>query len=109
MSAQPIDIQIFGRTLRVNCPTDQQEALNQAADDLNQRLQNLKVRTRVTNTEQLVCIAALNLCHELAQERLKTRDYAASMGQRIRQLQQTIEQALAEQVRIMERPGSPFE
>ena len=77
MSAQPVDIQIFGRSLRVNCPPEQQDALNMAADDLNQRLQDLKVRTRVSNTEQLVFIAALNVCHELAQERLKTRDYAS--------------------------------
>ena len=46
MSAQPVDIQIFGRSLRVNCPPDQRDALNQAADDLNQRLQDLKERTR---------------------------------------------------------------
>ena len=45
MSAQPVDIQIFGRSLRVNCPPDQRDALNQAADDLNQRLQDLKERT----------------------------------------------------------------
>ena len=79
MSAQPVDIQIFGRSLRVNCPPDQRDALNQAADDLNQRLQDLKERTRVTNTEQLVFIAALNISYELAQEKAKTRDYAASM------------------------------
>ncbi len=109
MSAQPVDIQIFGRSLRVNCPPEQQDALNMAAVDLNERLQDLKVRTRVTNTEQLVFIAALNVCHELAQERLKTRDYASNMEQRIRMLQQTIEQALLEQGRISERQDAPFE
>ena len=45
--------------------------LNQAADDLNQRLQDLKERTRVTNTEQLVFIAALNISYELTQEKRK--------------------------------------
>jgi cell division protein ZapA len=109
MSAQPVDIQNFGRSLRVNCPPEQQDALNMAADDLNQRLQDLKVRTRVSNTEQLVFIAALNVCHELAQERLKTRDYASNMEQRIRMLQQTIEQALLEQGRISERQDAQFE
>ena len=109
MSAQPVDLQIFGRSLRVNCPPDQQDALNQAAADLDQRLQDLKVRTRVTNTEQLIFIAALNLCHELAQEKGKTRDYASDMEQRIRMLQQTIEQALLEQGRITERPDVKFE
>ena len=37
MSAQPVDIQIFGRSLRVNCPPEQQEALNQAAEDVYKR------------------------------------------------------------------------
>ena len=109
MSAQPVDLQIFGRSLRVNCPPEQRDALNQAADDLNQRLQDLKERTRVTNTEQLVFIAALNISYELTQEKSKTRDYASSMEQRIRMLQQTIEQALLEQGRISEKPGSKFE
>lgn len=109
MSAQPVDIQIFGRSLRVNCPPEQQDALNQAAEELNQRLQDLKVRTRVTNTEQLVFIAALNICYELTQEKSKTRDYAANMEQRIKMLQQTIEQALLEQGRITERQGPNFE
>lgn len=109
MSAQPVDIEIFGRSLRVNCPPEQKEALLCAAEDLDQRLQDLKVRTRVTNTEQLVFIAALNVCHELASEKNKTRDYAANMEQRIRMLQQTIEQALVEQGRISERPETKFE
>ncbi|MCA1921162.1 MULTISPECIES: cell division protein ZapA [Buttiauxella] len=109
MSAQPVDIQIFGRSLRVNCPPEQQDALNLAAEELNQRLQDLKVRTRVTNTEQLVFIAALNICYELAQEKSKTRDYASNMEERIRMLQQTIEQALLEQGRITERQGPNFE
>lgn len=109
MSAQPVDIQIFGRSLRVNCPPEQRDALNQAAEDLNQRLQDLKVRTRVSNTEQLVFIAALNVCYELAQEKTKTQDYASSMEQRIRMLQQTIEQALVDQGRINDRPGPKFE
>lgn len=109
MSAQPVDIQIFGRSLRVNCPPEQQEALEAAAAELDQRLQDLKVRTRVTNTEQLVFIAALNICHELTQEKSKTRDYATNMEQRIRMLQQTIEQALVEQGRISDRPETKFE
>ncbi len=100
MSAQPVDIQIFGRSLRVNCPPEQIEALQAAAEELDQRLHSLKERTRVTNTEQLVFIVALNICHELAQEKMKTRDYAYNMEQKIKMLQQTIEKALLEQGKI---------
>ena len=56
-----------------------------------------------------MCIRDSNICHELAQEKVKTRDYASNMEQRIRMLQQTIEQALLEQGRITERTGSKFE
>jgi cell division protein ZapA len=45
----------------------------------------------------------------LAQEKSKTRDYASNMEERIRMLQQTIEQALLEQGRITERQGPNFE
>lgn len=100
MSAQPVDIQIFGRSLRVNCPTEQIEALQAAAEELEERLHNLKERTRVTNTEQLVFIVALNVCHELAQEKMKTRDYAYNMEQKIKMLQQSIEKALLEQGKV---------
>lgn len=68
MSAQPVDLQIFGRSLRVNCPPEQRDALNQAAEDLNQRLQDLKERTRVTNTEQLVHRGVEHQLSELTQE-----------------------------------------
>lgn len=96
MSTQPVDVQIFGRSLKINCPIAQQDALHLAADNLNKRLQELKIRTSSSNTEQLVFIVALNVCHELAQEQIKTRNYISNMEQRIRMLQDHIDQALLE-------------
>ena len=109
MSAQPVDLQIFGRSLRVSCPPEQRDALNQAADDLNQRLQDLKNALESQILSSWIFIAALNISYELTQEKAKTRDYAASMEQRIKMLQQTIEQALLDQGRNPERPGPKFE
>lgn len=109
MPEQPIDIQIFGRTLRINCPTQQKDALNKAVEDLTKRLQDLKIRTRVTNAEQLVFIAALNICNELTQEKLKTREYAANIEQYILLLKQTIEKALIAHNHITENSGCTLE
>lgn len=94
MPDQAIDIQIFGRTLRINCPLQQKDALNKAVDDLTQRLQDLKIKTKVTNPEQLIFIAALNICHELNQEKLKTIEYATNIKQHILILQENINKAL---------------
>lgn len=109
MSAQPVDIQIFGRSLRVNCPPEQRDALNQAAEDLNRRLKDLKDRTRVNNTEQLVFIVALNVCHELAQERTKNHDNVINIEERIRTLLLSIEHALLEQNVSSSRQDAIFE
>lgn len=100
MTTQRVDISVFGRSFRVNCPTQQKEALELAALDLDNRLTELKNRTGVSNVEQLVFIAALNVCHELAQERTKTAEYAHSMEARIRLLQDTIEQALLQHTTV---------
>lgn len=94
MTDQTVDIQICGRTLRINCPPQQKAALNQAVTDLTQRLQNLKIKTKITNPEQLIFIAALNICHELNQEKLKTIEYAANIRQHIVILQENIQKTL---------------
>ncbi|MGL5696250.1 MAG: cell division protein ZapA [Plesiomonas shigelloides] len=109
-TAEPVDIQILGRVIRVNCPEEQKNALFRSADELNKRLQELKQRSKVTNTEQLALIVALNMANELELERRKTQEYAASIEQRIRMLQSTIEQALVEQGQLTHtRHGTRFE
>lgn len=94
MSTQAVEIKILGRIMRVNCPVGQEEALQEAANDFDQRLQVLAERTKVTNTEQLLTIAALNICHELHAARKESAQHQAQMEQRIALLQSTIEDAL---------------
>lgn len=103
MTDQTIDIQIFGRTIKINCPHQEQNALNKAVADLTQRLQDLKIKTKVTNLEQLIFIAALNISYELNQEKLKTVKYAANIRQQILTLQKNINQALLENDNMMSK------
>lgn len=74
MNTQPVEIKILDRLVRVNCPPGQEQALKDAANEFDQRLHRLAERTKVTNTEQLIAIAALNVCHELndAKQALET-------------------------------------
>lgn len=108
MVIKPVDVQIFGRSIKVNCPSEQHDALNDAVENLNQRLNELKMRSNVTNLEQLVCIVALNLCHELSKEKIKTHHFALNAEKSIRKLQVTIEEALIEQKNIAEFQGINF-
>jgi len=65
MSSQAVKIQIVGRQLQVNCPTGQEQALKNAATEFNTRVQELREKTQITNTEQLLMFSALNTSYEL--------------------------------------------
>lgn len=105
----PVEIQIFGRLLKVNCPPQQQSDLLQAAENLNSRLYSLKKRSKVTNNEHLIFITALNICYELAQEKLQTKLYANNIKKHIDLLKTTIEQTLIEHNSIIESSNIQFE
>lgn len=74
MSARPVEIQILGRTLRFNCPEDEIESFTTAADDLNHRLRGIRDKTNISNMDQLLITAALNLSYDLAEEKLRVGD-----------------------------------
>jgi len=97
MSGNAVEVVILGKTYRFSCPTGEQHALYDAADQLSDKLSELKERTRVTGREELAVMAAINFCHELAVVKQKNRDYADTMDQRIKMLQRTIEEALVTQ------------
>nr|WP_041750169.1 cell division protein ZapA [Buchnera aphidicola] len=69
MSIKIIDVEIFGRVIKVNCPKKYSSELLSAANNLNNRLQELKETTGVSNIENLIFITALNICNELIIEK----------------------------------------
>jgi cell division protein ZapA len=94
MSLQPVDIQIFGRLLKVNCPDEKHEELQVAVKDLNMRLQDLKIRSGVSNTEQLIFIVALNISYELNSTQSKLKNKNIKIEKKILSLQKKIEESL---------------
>ncbi|WP_406664571.1 cell division protein ZapA [Gallaecimonas sp. GXIMD1310] len=98
-SQDTLDIAVFGRRFRVACPAGQQGALRQAARELDERLKTLKDSSELSNREQLLTMAALNLAHELHLAEAQSREYAEAMDTKIRVLQETIEQALVNQAK----------
>ncbi len=65
MSNQAVEVEILGRTTRVNCPAGQEESLLRAAERLEESLKDLAAKTKITNEVQLLTFVALNFCHEL--------------------------------------------
>ncbi|VFP87709.1 Cell division protein ZapA [Candidatus Erwinia haradaeae] len=94
MLAESVDVYIWGYALRVYSPLEQREALHVAAEDLIKKLTDLKTRTKMTNTDQLLFSTVWNLCYALAQEALQQKNDQECMSQRIKILYVTAEKSL---------------
>ncbi|MCQ1057541.1 cell division protein ZapA [Photobacterium sp. DNB23_23_1] len=94
MSNQAVEIQVYGRSFKVNCPAGQEDALRAAAADFDQRLKDLSERTKITNAEQLLMFTGLNICNELHSERQEQQRNAEKLSNRISEMEDLLEKAL---------------
>jgi cell division protein ZapA len=107
-----LDISIMGRTYKVNCADEEREALLQAVDYLDQKMNEIKSGGRVGSLERIAVMAALNIAHELLVARGASADDASRAGgagfdiedakRRMRSMQATLDQALAPQEKLFE-------
>lgn len=65
----PVIVHILDKEYQVACPPEERKALQQAADDLNERMRNIRNSGSIVGLDRIAVMAALNLCHELHQAR----------------------------------------
>ncbi|VFP88521.1 Cell division protein ZapA [Buchnera aphidicola (Cinara piceae)] len=94
MSLKSIDIEVFGRFIRVNCPDNNSSDLHYIANILSKRLEDLKEKTGVSNIEQLIFITALNVCYELEIEKQKSMHCVKHLKSRMLVLTEMINKSL---------------
>ncbi|RUO75694.1 cell division protein ZapA [Pseudidiomarina taiwanensis] len=96
-NAKMMEINLMQRQYKVSCPAGQEVALQQAADRLNGKLEQIRTATKLTHPEQIAVMAALNLCHESHQQALQQQQRIAELEDKLTLLQETLEQVTAEQ------------
>ncbi|ABJ90723.1 cell division protein ZapA [Buchnera aphidicola] len=94
MSLKSLDIEVFGRLIKVNCPDKNSSDLYYIANILNKRLEDLQEKTGVTNIEQLIFITALNISYELELEKQKSIHCVKHFKSRMLNLNQMLDLAL---------------
>jgi cell division protein ZapA len=103
MSANTLDIQLLGKEYKVACPPEEQQALQDAADFLNARLNEVASKGKFSG-ERLVAMVALNLAHELLNQRSDSPSASTNAGgtldsdefaRRIESIETRIDAALA--------------
>ena len=103
MSTTTLEIQLHGKEYKVACPPGEQQALQDAADFLNVRLQEVAAKGKFSG-ERLVAMVALNLAHELLSQHGDSRSASTAsadaldsdeFARRIEAIETRIDAALA--------------
>ncbi len=89
-----LTVQILDKEYRVTCEPHEKESLIASAHYLNDRMQEIRGSGKLTGTERIAVMAALNMAHELLQYQGRKQDYIEGVSSRIRALQDKIEHAL---------------
>ncbi|AJA44524.1 cell division protein ZapA [Frischella perrara] len=94
MDTQVVNIQVFGRTLKLTCPVNEVESLDLAAKDLDNRLNELRHKTKLMNSDQLIITAALNMSYELTKQKQKNMQLENQFNDRLKKIQNLLDNVL---------------
>ena len=90
----PVTVRILEKEYRVACPAEEQEALRSSALYLDRRMREVRDSGKVVGMDRIAVITALNIAHEMLQQKSHRESYAHSVSSRIRSLQEKIDSAL---------------
>jgi len=86
-----IDISILGQQYKIACPEGEELTLQDSVDQFNEKIRNIKSSARTLRNEQVIVLAALNLCHELNVEKTKNAKHTEKLDQRIQKMNDSID------------------
>ena len=93
-TTEPVSVRIMDKEYLVACPPDQKAALEDSARFLDSRMREIRESGKVVGIERIAVMAALNIAHEMLQNRSLRDGRSESISARIRALQEKIEVAL---------------
>jgi cell division protein ZapA len=95
--AKALDVSIMGRNYRVVCADDEREALLNAVAFVDKKMTEIKAASKVTGTERIAVMAALNIANELLSVKLGGGFDIAELKRRMNSVQSKLDQALSQQ------------
>jgi cell division protein ZapA len=92
-----VEVTLLGRTYRVACPEGERESLMQAVAYLDAKMNEIRKAGKVTGSERIAVMAALNVAHELLSVRLGGGFDLGKAKRRISAIESKIDEAIAKQ------------
>lgn len=95
---EPVSVEILDKEYLVACPADERDALVESARLLNDRLRQVRDAGKVLGTERMAVITALNIVHEMEQQKRNQVSQSAELGADLKRLEDKIKQAIGRRV-----------
>ena len=91
---KPVAVRILDKEYLVACGEDEENALRETASYLDKTMKEIRDSGKVVGVDRIAVMAALNITHDLLQNKSSKDSQTQTMSSRIRALQDKIEIAL---------------
>ncbi len=88
----PVTVTILGKEYKIACTENGREDLLNSAEKLDNEMREIRDSGKVSSTDRIAIVAALNLAHEFTQNKNQSLNHGIS--EQLSQLRQKIEAAL---------------
>jgi len=99
-SAKTIEISILGRNYRIACEENERAGLMEAVAYLDGKMAAIKKAGKVTGTDRIAVMAALNIAHEFLTMKLGNGFDIGQAKRRISQIEAKLDAAIAQQDKL---------
>jgi cell division protein ZapA len=93
-NAKPMRIHIMDKEYLVACPDNEREALFASAELLTEKMKEIRDTGKIVGADRIAVMAALNMAHELLEQKYNREEFQVNVSTRIRALQDKIDVAL---------------
>ena len=93
-SSDGITIHILDKEYMISCSEEERHDLQRSADYLDNKMREIRDSGKIIGTDRIAVMAALNISHELLTEDGAPAKTDATVGTRIRSIQEKIDDAL---------------
>jgi cell division protein ZapA len=98
--AKTVEVSLLGRSYRVACEDDERDALMQAVAYLDAKMGEIRKSGKITGTERIAVMAALNIAHEMLATKVGGGFDIGQAKRRIASIEATLDAALAQQEKL---------
>lgn len=92
-------IEIMGKTYQIKCPETEINSLQRAAQYLEEKMRLIRA-SGVLSLDRVAIITALNVAHQLLMLEQQKNQHAQLINQRLTELQNKVESALAQHAQM---------